>query len=141
MNTNGQGEARSWVRSSPRVNSIREITISYEGRDEQIVVKPPNLSKRGMFVNTMRRFPEGAVLNLRFRLCLTGAEIQTRCEVRYCQPGVGVGVEFVGLSPENARIIEQEIVSNEENGERRNPRTPLKKAFRGARRKRRWQRT
>jgi hypothetical protein len=69
-------------RSSPRVHSLREITISYEGQDEQIVVKPPNLSARGMFINTSRSFPEGAVLNLRFGLLLTGAEIQTRGEVR-----------------------------------------------------------
>jgi len=97
------------ARSSPRVHSLREITISYEGLDEQIVVKPPNLSKRGMFINTSRSFPEGAVLNLRFGLLMTNAEIQTRCEVRYCQPGVGIGVEFIGLAPEAMKTIEKEI--------------------------------
>jgi hypothetical protein len=49
------------------------------------------------------------VLNLKFRLALTGAEIQTRCEVRYCLPGVGVGVEFVGISPQDVSEIEREI--------------------------------
>lgn len=101
--------ARPGARSSPRVQSLREIAIAYEGQDEQIVVKPPNLSKRGMFINTSRSFPEGAVLNLRFGLVLTGAEIQTRSEVRYCQPGVGVGVEFIGLPPEATKMIEREI--------------------------------
>jgi hypothetical protein len=72
MNANGKAhEPRLSGRTSPRVNSLREITISYEGQDEQIVVKPPNLSKRGMFINTARVFPEGAVLNLRFSLLLT----------------------------------------------------------------------
>jgi hypothetical protein len=52
-----------------------------EGQNEEILVKPPNLSKRGMFINTSRTFPEGAVLNLRFALVLTGAEVRTRCEV------------------------------------------------------------
>jgi hypothetical protein len=60
-----------------------------------------------MFFNTTRIFPEGAILNLRFRLALTGAEIQTRCEVRYCLPGVGV--EFTGMSDAAVRKIEREI--------------------------------
>ena len=69
----------------------------------------PICSKIWMFFNTATRFPEGAVLNLRFRLALTGAEIRTRCEVRYCLPGVGVGVEFIGISPEAVRKIEREV--------------------------------
>jgi hypothetical protein len=110
MKNNAQLPASSpSVRCSARVYSLREITISYEGQNEEILVKPPNLSKRGMFINTSRTFPEGAVLNLRFGLLMTNAEIQTRCEVRYCHPGVGVGVEFIGLPPEAIKKIEKEI--------------------------------
>jgi hypothetical protein len=96
-------------RGSPRVYSLRKITISYEGENECIVVKPPNVSAKGMFINTNRAFPEGAVLNVRFELALTNAEIQTRCEVRFCQPGIGVGVEFIGLAADSKRLIEYEI--------------------------------
>jgi len=42
-------------------------------------------------------------------IALTGAEIRTRCEVRYCLPGIGVGVEFVDISPESVRKIEREV--------------------------------
>lgn len=113
MNSNGNCRARPpGARGSPRVYTVREITVSYEGQDEQIVVKPPNLSVRGMFVNTSRPFPEGAVLSLRFALALSGAEIRTRGEVRYCQPGVGVGVEFIGLAPEAVQLIDREIALN-----------------------------
>ena len=115
MNSNGKCRGSSpGARCSPRVYSVREITVSYEGQDEQIVVKPPNLSVRGMFVNTSRPFPEGAVLSLRFALALTGAEIRTRGEVRYCQPGVGVGVEFIGLASEAEELIDREISLNGE---------------------------
>jgi hypothetical protein len=55
-----------------------------------------------MFINTNRRLAEGAVLNLQ-------AEFRTRCEVRYCLPGVGVGVEFIGISTDEVRAIEKEI--------------------------------
>jgi PilZ domain len=113
MSDNGNfHETPPGARCSPRVYSVREIMISYEGRDEEIVVKPPNLSRRGMFVNTSRPFPEGAVLNLRFNLVLTEEEIRTRGEVRYCLPGVGIGVEFIGLAPEAVKMIEREISLN-----------------------------
>jgi hypothetical protein len=62
-----------------------------------------------MFVNTARNFAEGAVLNLKFMLSLSGVEIKTRCEVRYCLKGVGIGVEFVGISPDAVEDIEREI--------------------------------
>lgn len=122
------------ARSGPRVHCLREIAIAYEGQDEQIVVKPPNLSKRGMFINTSRSFPEGAVLNLRFTLVLTGAEIRTRSEVRYCHPGVGVGVEFIGLAAEATKMIEREIELSDEAPSRVRSRRRFKKtSARGAR--------
>ena len=47
--------------------------------------------------------------NLKFLLSLSGVEIRTRCEVRYCLKGVGIGVEFVGISPDAVEEIEREI--------------------------------
>lgn len=102
------------VRRSSRVHCLREITVTYEGQNEHTVVKAPDLSASGMFINTMRAFPEGAVLNLRFRLAVTNALVQTRGEVRHCLPGVGVGVEFVGLAPEARKAIERELALNGE---------------------------
>jgi PilZ domain-containing protein len=102
---------RRWDRErlSPRIHTVKEISVHYEGHTEEVAIRPPDVSTHGMFFNTPTRFPEGAVLNLRFRLALTGAEIRTRCEVRYCLPGVGVGVEFIGISPEAVRKIEREV--------------------------------
>jgi hypothetical protein len=96
-------------RLSPRIHTVKEISVHYEGRAEEVAIRPPDVSTHGMFFNTPIRFPEGTVLNLRFRLALTGAEIRTRCEVRYCLPGVGVGVEFIDISPESVRKIEREV--------------------------------
>ncbi len=130
MKSNGHLPARPPTpRCSPRVHSVREITISYEGQNEEIVVKPPNLSTRGMFINTSRAFPEGAILNLRFNLVLTGAEIRTRCEVRFCQSGVGVGVEFIGLPAEATKMIEREIVLSGGRPVRARPQRRLKKSL------------
>jgi hypothetical protein len=108
---NSKNQQRRWDRErlSPRIHTLKEISVHYEGRTEEVAIRPPDVGTQGMFFNTATRFPEGAVLNLRFRLAITGVEIRTRCEVRYCLPGVGVGVEFVGISPEAVRQIECEI--------------------------------
>ncbi|MGA8869961.1 MAG: PilZ domain-containing protein [Candidatus Acidiferrales bacterium] len=90
-----------------RMHCLREITVTYEGQNERTVVKAPDLSVNGMFISTSRRFPEGAVLNLQFRMAVTNAVVQTRCEVRYCLPGVGV--EFIGIAPEAKKDIEREL--------------------------------
>jgi hypothetical protein len=108
---NGNRHTKDWSspRLAQRLSSLRELSVSYEGFSEDIITRPPDVSTRGMFINTSRKFPEGAVLNVNFRLTLTGVEIHSRCEVRYCLPGVGVGVEFVDISPESVRAIGKEI--------------------------------
>jgi hypothetical protein len=93
-----------------RFPHLRELSLIYEGRNETICVRPPDISRHGMFINTGTRFPEGSVLKLRFRLAHSGIEVETRCEVRYCLGGVGIGVEFLNLSPQGARAIENEIL-------------------------------
>jgi PilZ domain-containing protein len=97
------------VRRGARANCVREITVSREGDDELLRIKAPDLSVTGMFITAPGTFSEGTVLNLKFRLAATGAEVRTRCEVRYCHPGIGIGVEFIGLSPEAAGAIEREL--------------------------------
>lgn len=112
--SNGKGNGASvktWggPRSAKRLSSLRDLSVTYEGHSEDIVTRPPDISTRGMFINTTRVFPEGAVLNVRFRLALSGHEVHSRAEVRYCLPGVGVGVEFIDISRECVRAIEREI--------------------------------
>lgn len=97
------------TRGWPRFSNFRELTISYEGRNEEFPVHPPDLSPTGMFINTAVDFPEGAVLKVRFRLTKSNHPIEVRCEVRYCLPGVGVGVEFIGMSPHDQNAIKSEI--------------------------------
>jgi hypothetical protein len=82
-----------------------------------------------MFINTSRTFPEGAVLNLQFTLVLTGADVRTRCEVRNCEAGVGIGVEFIGLPAEAMKMIKREITLSTGTLARARPRKRLKKAI------------
>jgi len=59
------------VRSSARAHCVREISVSREGHDELIRIKAPDLSSTGMFITASRSFPEGTVLNLKFRLAVS----------------------------------------------------------------------
>jgi PilZ domain len=108
MSKKGDGRIERTPGNS-RVHCLREIRVTYEGQNESTVVKAPDLSANGMFISTSRSFPEGAVLNLQFRMAVTNAVVRTRCEVRYCLPGVGVGVEFIGIEPEAKKDIEREL--------------------------------
>ncbi len=99
----------SAARREPRIQHLSELHMKYEGGGREIPIRPPDLSPHGMFLNTSTHFPEGAVVNLRFRLTQSNIEVQTRGEVRYCLPGIGIGVEFVGLRGESVRAIENEL--------------------------------
>jgi hypothetical protein len=97
------------ARREPRIQHLTELYLTYEGDTREITIRPPDLSVHGMFVNTSTHFPEGAVVNLRFCLTHSKVKVQTRGEVRYCLPGIGIGVEFVALGAEAVRAIEQEL--------------------------------
>ena len=109
MKQPGNGQEFTVARREPRFPQLRELRMNYEGRSDNIPLRPPDISLHGMFVNTSSHFPEGAIVNLRFRLARSNVEVQTRGEVRYCLPGIGIGVEFVGIRPEATRAIEKEM--------------------------------
>jgi hypothetical protein len=92
-----------------RFSSLRDLSVTYEGHSEDIVTRPPDISTRGMFINTTRNFPVGAILTVRFKLAHSGIEVSTRAEVRYCLAGVGIGLEFMEIPPESVSAIEAEI--------------------------------
>ncbi len=104
-------------REFDRWATYRGLTIVYEGRSELIEVRAPDISPRGMFIHIPQHFPEGAVLKLEFRLSRSGQDIHARAEVRYCLPGVGIGVEFIEISEDDQLAIADEIDSLMGNGQ------------------------
>jgi PilZ domain len=97
------------VRQHRRIPYPPDLVVSYEGFEGQIRVYSPNISPHGMFINTPSPLPQGAVLTISFRLPLVNFNFTARSEVRYCLPGVGVGVEFVEITDEARSAIEREI--------------------------------
>jgi len=130
MSARNNGRRWDRPREAQRYSNLRDLSVVYEGDTQDVATRLPDLSARGMFINTNRNFPQGAVLNVRFRLAQSGIPVRTRCEVRYCLPGVGVGVEFVDISPEAAEAIEQEIKSRQPRKSAGNSRNSKRKAAR-----------
>jgi hypothetical protein len=114
MSSRKSGKGNSFSRREDRFNGyVRNLSVVYEGSMEDITFRAPDISPRGMFINTPNHLPEGAVLRVSFQLPRSNYEVLARCEVRYCLPGVGIGVEFVEISREAQRAIEEEIQVNE----------------------------
>ena len=101
--------ARQFERYSP----YRDLQMKYEGRSEDVPLRVPDLSEHGMFINTPREFPEGSVLKLKFLLTRTGYLVTARGEVRYCLPGIGIGVEFFEIADESRDAIREELEGTE----------------------------
>src|SRR6476661_5793805 len=97
------------IREVERYQLIDSLSVVYEGATAEIPVRSPDLSTRGMFIHTTRVFPEGSILKVSFRLHKSNVEISVRAEVRHCEPGLGVGVEFVDLSDDASKAIELEL--------------------------------
>jgi hypothetical protein len=102
--TPAQAEQRRAVRIL-----FHDLKIMYDGCTDWVDVRSPDLSTGGLFINTPHTFAKGTKLKLRFDLPGSGVLVQAVGEVRYCLPGMGVGVEFVNL-PDFARsAIQKEV--------------------------------
>ncbi len=66
-----------------------------------------DLSVGGMFIETIAAFPRDTVLKLKFKLDNESAPIVVQARVLYVANGIGVGVEFTDLSPEDRARIER----------------------------------
>jgi hypothetical protein len=97
------------ARNFDRYKYITDLSITYEGYGEEVRLHTPDISSRGMFIHTSLDLPEGSIIRVKFRLRGSGQEVVARSEVRYCLPGVGIGVEFVEISPDARQAISDEL--------------------------------
>ena len=68
-----------------------------------------DLSVRGAFLRTRATYAVGRVLELRFRFPSADTFISCSAVVRRQRLGQGIGVEFLGLSPETRAQIESSL--------------------------------
>jgi hypothetical protein len=73
-----------------------------------------DVSGRGCYIESLVPLPLGTPLTITFWIDLD--KIITPAAVRTSDPGVGMGIEFTGLSPENQERVQQAVEKALESG-------------------------
>ena len=63
--------------------------------------------EEGMFIATQGGYLPESVLDLKFRLFNDDDPIEVQAEVRHVQEGIGMGVRFLDLKPEDRKRIRE----------------------------------
>ncbi|MBI4461311.1 MAG: PilZ domain-containing protein [Acidobacteria bacterium] len=83
-------------RVQPRIKPEKEILVEYP----EFRPRVRNISISGAFIEDPRPLPRGRVLQV--RLLLDGEQtIQAKAMVRRSEPDVGMGVEFIEMTPDD----------------------------------------
>jgi uncharacterized protein (TIGR02266 family) len=80
------------------------VEVTYEGAGARAQTRISDISDIGVFVETMSPQPVGAKVRLSFSLP-GGRAVQADGIVKQVQAGIGMGIEFTTLKPEDAEYI------------------------------------
>ncbi|HEY8561859.1 MAG TPA: PilZ domain-containing protein [Pyrinomonadaceae bacterium] len=92
-------------RSADRKKLI--VDVHFEGGDATGIANTRDIGLGGLYMTTSAQLESGTEILM--RLIIGGKEISINGAVVYTDPGQGVGVRFQNVSPENARLLEQEL--------------------------------
>ena len=101
---------------TPRINSKRRferlrVPFPIEIRDDRggpaMQTAASDISGRGCYVESQAPLPLGMPLTIIF--WIDSDKIITPAVVRTCDPGVGMGIEFIGLSPQDQGRVQQAV--------------------------------
>lgn len=100
-------------RKHARVALIQEV--EYEGEVGTFRSRLSDLSEEGIFIDTATPFPPEAIVKVKFRLPDSEEPISATAEVRHARKGLGMGVRFLDLKPEDRKKISKlvEIASSQ----------------------------
>lgn len=86
-----------------------KVSIPMEVRDERVNtpmrVNATDISGSGCYIETILPLPKGTTLKVEF--WRETEKIGTTAVVRACDPGVGMGIEFIGLPEEGRQRLQQ----------------------------------
>jgi len=68
-----------------------------------------DISEGGLFVSAIQYFEEGNVVEV--TIPLGEEKITVKAQVKYCQPGIGVGIVFIELNDEQRTKIRELVES------------------------------
>jgi hypothetical protein len=83
------------------------VDVFFDGADATGIASTKDISAGGLYMNTQKELPEGALLML--RLPFPEGDVIVNAEVIYSSPGRGVGVRFHGLTDQARAIVEHAL--------------------------------
>jgi hypothetical protein len=86
--------------------------VQYEGAGVNAETRISDINLSGVFIDALSPLPVGASLKLKFTLP-GGHRVATEGKVVHSQPGIGMGVAFTSLTPEDARLIQEAIAAHQ----------------------------
>ena len=84
------------------------VDVFYDGKEGTGVASTRDIGAGGLYMNTKTPIPEGSVLLVRIPL-RNEQQIVCNGEVVYSNPGLGVGIRFMGLTDEARTLLENEL--------------------------------
>jgi hypothetical protein len=98
-------EERKLKRRYDRVPTPTGIWVAWQHNKDQDISRVRDLNVGGLFINTPSPPPEGATIQI--LLSIPEGEIKSEAVVRNVTPAQGMGVEFKGMSQQDADRLEK----------------------------------
>jgi hypothetical protein len=106
-----QEEGREYItpeiekRQHRRARLVTQVICETLGRESIMVTR--DVSVGGMFVSTKNPFPQDCEVALSFRLRAADAPLSCRGKIVYAIAGMGMGIEFAGLSEQGRQALQK----------------------------------
>ncbi len=68
-----------------------------------------DISEDGLYVSTIQMFEKDSLVDI--AIPLKGEKLMVKGEIKHCQPGIGFGIRFIGLSARQKEEIKSLIAS------------------------------
>ncbi len=104
-----EGKLMEDKRRQLRVGVNNKVWLKQDGPFVRSQERLGDLSTHGAFLKTNATYAIGRVLWMRFVLPSAGTFTTCSAIVRHQRPGQGIGMEFLGLSPETRGRIEKSM--------------------------------
>jgi hypothetical protein len=91
-------------REVPRYSFIADVDLAEPSTDTHISGRVSEISRKGCYVDVLNTLPEGTVLKL--KIMRDQGVFSTKARIIYVQPGMGMGVAFVEVPPDQLKILD-----------------------------------
>ncbi len=92
-------------RAQQRYDIEIPVVLTHEGQSYNTATR--NMSLGGLFMNLNVPIPFGAVVRVSFSLPELDTPVEVDAHVRWVQPDVGIGVQYVGLRAREVWALQQ----------------------------------